>query len=709
MGSTFVHSLQAALDGGAVASLGDGALLGRLAEGRTHRASVAFEAIVARHGPMVLAVCRRTLRDEHEAADAFQATFLVLAQRSEGLRDGDRLGGWLRGVAHRVALRVRASRRRGWSAAGVEPWGVDDEPERRELRTRVAAEVARLPVAYREAVRLCDLDGLTHEEAAARLGVAVGTVGSRVHRGRQILRRRLAGAGAASVALSASSTTRATMSTRFLDLALRAWTEPGAIPAAVCRPASQLIWRMTMTRWIGPAACLLAALGTAGAAARGRQPAIVPPPRTAVAAEAPDPALAERYRKLVGEWRALDVAHTRAFIFRDAAEAQRLDDDHPHALVRFSDKFLEIAESKPADPAARDSALWVMVQPWISDNARYPALNRAADVLIAHHADDPKVARECLILRLMASPVRDRLLRALAERATGRESKGTALLGLAKYLENQATIVEALRRTRPVVAFDAVTIFGEPSQVHQVLATKDAENDPYRRIYSPAESEAYKALDPAALRLEAEGLYQRVVESYADVVVTRGGGVLNLLTRLENQTLGDWARARLDPIRRLAPGRLAPSIESTDLAGRPMGLADYRGKLVVLVFWETWSQPDGLGRSGLAELAGRWPADRVAVLGVNTDGLASKATAALAAAKLAVPCWFDGGSGGERPGPIAARFDVAYNRPSARYVVVDERGAIRSRRHSPIDAAADVDAAIKARGVAERAEGRATR
>ena len=194
-GVTYIHSMQAALEGGGAAGLGDGALLARLAEGRTRRSAVAFEAIVGRHGPMVLAVCRQVLRDEHEAADAFQATFLVLAQSAQRLRDGDRLGGWLRGVARRVAVRVRSSRRREWADSRVEPWRLDDTAERRELRSLVAAEVARLPAAYRDAVRLCDLDGLPHEEAAARLGVAVGTVGSRVSRGRSILRRRLAGAG----------------------------------------------------------------------------------------------------------------------------------------------------------------------------------------------------------------------------------------------------------------------------------------------------------------------------------------------------------------------------------------------------------------------------------------------------------------------------------------------------------------------------------
>ena len=694
---TYIHSMQAALEGGGAAGLGDGALLARLAEGRTRRSAVAFEAIVGRHGPMVLAVCRQVLRDEHEAADAFQATFLVLAQSAQRLRDGDRLGGWLRGVARRVAVRVRSSRRREWADSRVEPWRLDDTAERRELRSLVAAEVARLPAAYRDAVRLCDLDGLPHEEAAARLGVAVGTVGSRVSRGRSILRRRLAGAGAASAALGSTRIAHATLTTYYLDIALRAWTAPGTAPAAASRLASRLIWSMIMTRWIGPALCVAAATFAAGTAARPRQVPAEEPPKVAQVAKAADPELAERYRKLVREWLALDRAYVKASLFRNDTEVARLEDDQPASLARFSQRFLRLAESRPEDPAARDSALWVLIKPGTADHARGPAMVRAADLLIAHHLDDPAVARGCMMLRFQTSPIRDRLLRAMADRSTDRAARGTSSLLLAYYLQNQALIVEGLGQSRQSVGLDATTIFGEHAQI---TATFD---------YDPAFVEHLKGLDTRSLRAEAEVLYQRVIDRYDDVPMIRGEGLLNLLTRPENQTLGDLARRQLDPIRRLVPGRVAPPIVGKDLDGRPMSLEQYRGKVVVLIFWDRWGHPGSGNYYRFPELSRRWPKDRVAVLGVNSDIVAARAKQALEVAKLDIPCWFDGGSRGDKAGPIGESYGVGHLRSTPHPVVIDERGIIRARRYVGSDVVGDVDALLKLPEVAAQPEAKAAR
>lgn len=105
--STALDHLDRLFNRGTVAGLSEGALLERYVAGRDE---ATFAALVARHGPMVLGVCRRLLRDERDVEDAFQATFLVLVRRAAVIRDGDRLGRWLHGVAHRVAVRARACR-----------------------------------------------------------------------------------------------------------------------------------------------------------------------------------------------------------------------------------------------------------------------------------------------------------------------------------------------------------------------------------------------------------------------------------------------------------------------------------------------------------------------------------------------------------------------------------------------------------------------
>ncbi len=169
----------------------------------THHAEAeaAFEELVARHGAMVMEVCRRILRDPHDVEDAFQATFLILVRRAGSIRDCDALGGWLHRVALRVALRARneaASRREAERKIAPESSKAHlDDMERADIRTALHEELDRIPGSYRAAIVACYLEGLTHEEAANRLRLPVGTVRSRLSRGRDRLRERLARRGLA--------------------------------------------------------------------------------------------------------------------------------------------------------------------------------------------------------------------------------------------------------------------------------------------------------------------------------------------------------------------------------------------------------------------------------------------------------------------------------------------------------------------------------
>ena len=161
-------------------------------------AEAAFETLVARHGTMVLSVCRQILGDMHAAEDAFQATFLVLIRRSNSfdLRGRDSLGPWLYGVAypdrHQGSATRRAQTRAGAPVSRVPATKASAPPaEIDDLRSLLHEEVSRLPAIYRDPVVLCYFEGRTHDEAAAALHWPVGTVRGRLARARDLLRSRL--------------------------------------------------------------------------------------------------------------------------------------------------------------------------------------------------------------------------------------------------------------------------------------------------------------------------------------------------------------------------------------------------------------------------------------------------------------------------------------------------------------------------------------
>ena len=191
---------------GAAGSLTDGQLLERfLARDDPAASEAAFTALVDRHGAMVLGVCRRELGDPHDAHDAFQATFLVLVSKAAAVRHWETVGGWLVGIARRVAARARvegARRRRHLEQLGVERAALGDGSSTRQPTEAepdyapLLAEVARLPERFRAPVVLHYFEGLSTEATAQRLGCARGTVLSRLSRARDRLKDRLERRGA---------------------------------------------------------------------------------------------------------------------------------------------------------------------------------------------------------------------------------------------------------------------------------------------------------------------------------------------------------------------------------------------------------------------------------------------------------------------------------------------------------------------------------
>jgi RNA polymerase sigma factor (sigma-70 family) len=204
----------------------------------------AFAALVARHGPMVLGVCRRLVRDAQEAEDAFQAAFLILARKAAVVVKHPLLAGWLYGVAYRVAVRSRGqtARRRTRERSGADLDALPAEDASwSDAGSVVHEEVGRLPDTYRAAVILCYLEGKTNEEAACLLRSPVGTVKSRLTRAREMLRSRLtrrgvtASEGMMATALAANP---ATAPAKLVDTTIRAATRFAARDGSVDKLAS---------------------------------------------------------------------------------------------------------------------------------------------------------------------------------------------------------------------------------------------------------------------------------------------------------------------------------------------------------------------------------------------------------------------------------------------------------------------------------------
>jgi RNA polymerase sigma-70 factor (ECF subfamily) len=272
----FILQLRKAIFGLDGANVSDGQLLERFVAGRDE---VAFEALVRRHGPMVYRVCRHVVGDDHDAEDAFQATFLVLARKAETILPRDRVGNWLCGVAFRTGQAARASRlrRRAREQHVLElphpPARANGDPE---LIPIIDRELNRLPEKFRLPIILCGLEGRGRKEVAAQLSLPEGTLASRLDTARRLLAKRLARYG---VAIAAAATALALPKDGFAGVpaALAATTVQSALtkaPAAVTALAkgvqhAALWFRLKVTA----AALLIATVGAGLAGLQATRPA----------------------------------------------------------------------------------------------------------------------------------------------------------------------------------------------------------------------------------------------------------------------------------------------------------------------------------------------------------------------------------------------------------------------------------------------------
>ena len=273
------------------------------------REQAAFATLVARHGPRVLGACRRVLRDEHAAEDAFQNVFLLLARKAGAIRERTLLAGWLYGVACRIAAHARtaAARRRGRETlvqAGRPPDDPPVEAAARELSAVLDEEVGRLPERYRSPIILCHVEGLARGEAARRLSCSPRTLQRRLERGGAVLRARLARRGVAhSAALIAPAlwvrTVEAAVPSRLASAAVQAVVASGASTAALAGLAGVttgravgafLLARIKIALGLAAVLCLVGVgVGIACHGAVKEAPATAPAAGANREAAAPDP------------------------------------------------------------------------------------------------------------------------------------------------------------------------------------------------------------------------------------------------------------------------------------------------------------------------------------------------------------------------------------------------------------------------------------
>jgi RNA polymerase sigma factor (sigma-70 family) len=369
---SFLQNIEALFDGGVIGEQTDRQLLQLFADRDPMAAELAFTVLVRRHGPMVFRACRAILRDPHAAEDAFQATFLVLARKAGGLWVRGSLGPWLLSVARRVAYcaRTDASRQRAHERTAAEraaPATVDPGWDDRDAILH--EELVRLPEKYRTAVVLCDLEGLTQEQAARQLGWPDGTVRSRLARGRERLRERLTRRGMApavvlagqrplidltSVALVQSTVQGALR--HVPGQALGSMAAAGVVPAAVATLAEKGMRTMLFARskTLGWALVLLGG-GTAGVLAfaqRQKEPAKPDAPKAQAVAGAPSP----RQGRALLEARietAREIINRELDLFGDPRAATNMGDRMPTWSRRLMEDRLRLADT----PGARLDAI----------------------------------------------------------------------------------------------------------------------------------------------------------------------------------------------------------------------------------------------------------------------------------------------------------------------------------------------------------------
>jgi RNA polymerase sigma factor (sigma-70 family) len=342
--------------------------------------ATAFAVLVRRHGPMVLGVCRRLLGNVHDAEDAFQATFLVLARKARSVRKPDALAHWLYGVAYRVALKARklAPRRPVMNPIPEEVSSSDPVAEAagHELRPVIDEELNRLPEKYRAPLVLCYLEGKTNEEAARLLGWTKGTVSGRLARARDLLRPRLARRGVGLSAGLAVLLTRSETPAALAETTVRAALAGGASApaAALAQGVIRAMFVSQIKTWTAVVALALAAAGggywwqSAPAAGADEKVRRAPPgageerpakERPGVIFTVPDELKVDSLdlKRLQGNWRALSLEYNGVQLAPEAARKFRVVIRND--TITFNPDGAKRVATFKLDPSRRPNVIWL--------------------------------------------------------------------------------------------------------------------------------------------------------------------------------------------------------------------------------------------------------------------------------------------------------------------------------------------------------------
>jgi RNA polymerase sigma factor (sigma-70 family) len=326
----------------------DGQLLARFVALRDESA---FAALVHRHGPMVLSVCRRILRHNEDAEDAFQAAFLVLARKADSVLNHQALGSWLYRVAYRIALEAKAAndkRRRREKQMEELPHPQIAPVEAPDWRSWLVHELNLLPERYRAVVVACDLEERSRKEAAHLLGLAEGTVSSRLARGRRLLAKRLSRYGlsltgatlAAALAQEAAAAVPAALRSA-LVLAVSGQTMVSVSVGLLTKGALKAMF-LTKLKWGVGVVVVVAALGASGLAYRASGQA------------AAAPAIEEAHGKAPSE---VEILRREVELLKLKMEAvqekQRMQEKQLHALQGRAQVEKESADYEATIRAAR--------------------------------------------------------------------------------------------------------------------------------------------------------------------------------------------------------------------------------------------------------------------------------------------------------------------------------------------------------------------